>query len=103
MFYSGNLNTEFEPLTDFEEHYKIKLVDGIPKVKWIVSNKHAKRTSSNGYTRINLYNKEYYLHRVACKHYIDPSCDNFKIKFIDRNKSNIHMSNLILKTKQDKK
>ena len=100
MQYTGELNTSYEPLTGFESEYKIKLVDGIPKVKWIVNKKHAFRTTSNGYTRIYLHNKRYAIHRVAAKHYIDPSAIDYIVNFIDGDKKNIHINNLILKYKE---
>ena len=102
MFYSGNLNTEFEPLTNFNE-YEIKLVDGNAKIRRISDGFEPKYTlhKYTGYYQLRLSKRYYYLHRIIAEHYIKHDNKHNVIDHIDRNRQNYHIMNLRWTTQQD--
>ena len=94
--YYGELNTSYEPLTGFENDYKIKLVDGLAKIKRIEDKYEPKYSldTSAGYYRVYLNNTPYLLHRIIAEHYIDHN-DKFNIvDHIDQHKDNYNIINL---------
>ena len=102
MFYSGNLNTEFEPLTNFNE-YEIKLVDGNAKIRRISDGFEPKYTlhKYTGYYQLRLSKRYYLLHRIIAQHYINHDDQHDVIDHIDRNRINYNIMNLRWTTQQE--
>ena len=102
MFYTGNINTDFEQLTNFPL-YEIKLVEGLAVIRNI-KTKHEQKYSfhkQTGYYRIALNGKWYKLHRVIAEHYINRDPEHIEVDHIDHNRLNYNITNLRWCTKSE--
>ena len=102
MIYNGDINTQYEQLTGFED-FEIKLVDGYAKIRRI-KTKHEQKciySKPTGYYFVALNNKMYRLHRIIANHFIPHDYKHNVVDHIDRNKLNYHISNLRWTTQQE--
>ena len=102
MFYSGPLDTQFEPLTGFED-FEIKLDNGLAVIRRIKDGFQPKYShhKSSGYIHITLNGKKCQLHRVIANHYINHDDKHNIVTFIDKNGLNYHIMNLRFVTNSD--
>lgn len=64
--------------------------------------KELRKDISNGYARVELNGKKYYVASLVADLYLSPKPDNsFKLFYIDGNKNNCNVNNLIWLSKTD--
>ena len=85
----------FEPLRDFEDSYEIE-VEEPHRIRRLGSDRFVNTWINvrSGYVNIKLNGRNYQLHRIIAKHFIENPDDLPQVDHIDRNKTNNSIENL---------
>lgn len=72
---------------------------GIKTIKHIKEKIQKPRLTKNGYTRVQLKNRDYYIHRLVVEAFLRPLKEKEEVNHIDGNKQNNLLSNLEIATR----
>lgn len=109
------MKEEWKNIEGYEGLYKISNLGNVMSVKRYVNSSRAPRivktkllkptSNGNGYLivglRKNAKRKNYYVHRLVAKHFLDNWNENLMVDHIDYNRNNNELSNLRLLTQKD--